>query len=199
MTTRSEPTRIASESSELAVVALLPVLGGAISTGRGLALGVALAATLLVTRATAVSFAAAPVGTRLVLCALVAGAVAVCGDLATHAWLPDLHAALGPFLIAAAPAALLQASVAASATRAATSIGALVFPIATLSLVGTCRELLGAGTLLADAGLLVGLDAAAWKITTPWHGFLVATQLPGALLSAALLMVIVRRLPKVIE
>ena len=56
--------------------------------------------------------------------------------------------------------------------------------------LGAMRELLGAGTLLADADLLFGPVATHWTLTIipDFRGFLLAILPPGAFIGLALLI-----------
>jgi electron transport complex protein RnfE len=173
----------------VALVASLPALVAATTAGTGAALGVAMAAILLATTVIGATFADLAAPARLAICAVVAGALAICCDLVAHAFLPDLRTALGPFLLATAPAALLHVAGSTGRTGAAGALRTALLAVAAFVAIGAIRELLGRGTLLADVGLLAGRDAAAWQVSLPWRGALAAVELPGALLAIALLLV----------
>jgi electron transport complex protein RnfE len=131
---------------------------------------------------------------RLLLGTIVAGALVTCLDLALHAFLPGLYATLGPFVLLIAPATLLFAHVCAAAPRRSVA-GSLAAGLATLGVfvaLGTLREVIGRGTLLADAALLADLDGTAWRITLTGGGVLAAALVPGALFTLAALLTLRR-------
>lgn len=117
-------------------------------------------------------------------------------DLAMNAWLHDLHKVLGIFipLIVTNCAILGRAEAYASRTtvdRAALDgvMMGLGFTFALLSL-GALREVIGQGTLLANAHLMFGEAARGWTITliSDYRGFLLAILPPGAFLGLGLLI-----------
>ena len=59
-----------------------------------------------------------------------------------------------------------------------------------LTLLGSIREIIGQGTLLADANLLFGPDASNWQfiVLDSYNGLLVALLPPGAFIILGLLL-----------
>ncbi len=184
------------EHDALALLAVLPVLAGATSVGTALALGTATIVVLAVTLAAiALLGPAASATARLLLGTLVAGALVTCLDLAVHAFLPGLYTALGPFVLLIAPATMLFAHVRSAALHRSVA-GSLAAGLATFGVfvaLGALREVIGRGTLLADAALLAGLDGTAWRIALPGGGILAAAFIPGALLTLAALLALRQR------
>lgn len=176
----------AHERGALALLTLVPLLIGAATFGTAVALGVATAFVAAAT-ATAVALLASPRSAlqRVTLAALVAAALVTCLDFACHALLPALHARLGSFLLPIAPTALLFALVDEAPRRAVTALIRAPVVVLVFVIVGLAREIVGQGSLLADAGLLVGASGDVWRISLPWSGMLGAALAPGALFAAA--------------
>jgi Na+-translocating ferredoxin:NAD+ oxidoreductase subunit E len=65
---------------------------------------------------------------------------------------------------------------------------------AVLLLLGIARETLGAGTLFAGAGALLGLPWLEVSFAAHWRGLLLAGLPPGAFLLLALLLALQQRL-----
>ena len=196
LTDESATTVSAREHDGLALLALVPVLAGATSLGTALALGTATVAVVAVTlAATAILGRSTSATARLLLGTVVAAALVTCLDLACHAFLPALHTALGPFILLIAPVTLLfsHARTPAAPRSFATTFAAGLGTIGTFVALGALREVVGRGTLLADAALLAGLDSAAWRITLPGEGILAAAFVPGALLALAALLALRNR------
>lgn len=119
-------------------------------------------------------------------------------DLAMQGWLFELHKVLGIFipLIVTNCAVLGRAEAYASRTtvdRAAMDgfMMGLGFTLV-LVLLGALREVVGQGTLLANAHLMFGEAARTWKITLigDYRGFLLAILPPGAFLGLGLLIAV---------
>ncbi len=179
------------EHDVFALLGLLPVLAGATSVGTALALGSATVAVLTVTLAATALLGRTPSATaRLLLATVVAAALVTCLDLASHALLPALHAALGPFVLLIAPATLLLAHARTPAPPLSftSAFAAGLALLGVFVALGALREAIGHGTLLADAALLAGRDSTAWRITLPGGGILAAAFVPGALLALAALL-----------
>jgi electron transport complex protein RnfE len=189
-------TSTCREHDALGLLAILPVLAGATSAGTALALGAATVVVLAVTLAAiALLGPATSAGARLLLGTIVSGALVTCLDLAARAFLPDLYAALGPFVLLIAPATLVFAHLFSTAPGRAVA-GSFAMGLATLGVfvaLGTLRELVGRATLLADTALLANLDGTTWRITLPGGGIPAAAFLPGALLTLAALLALHRR------
>ncbi|WP_126453869.1 electron transport complex subunit E [Sulfuriflexus mobilis] len=119
-------------------------------------------------------------------------------DLAMQGWLFELHKVLGIFipLIVTNCAILGRAEAYASRTtvdRAAMDgfMMGLGFTLVLL-LLGALREVLGQGTLFANAHLMFGEVARDWTITLigDYRGFLLAILPPGAFLGLGLLIAV---------
>lgn len=184
----------------LALCPLLAVTGTATNgLGMGLAtLAVLLPANLLVsaTRHLLAREVRIPV---FVL--LIAGLVTLV-DLLMNAYVHDLHKVLGLFipLIVTNCAILGRAEVFASrnALAPATVDGLAMGLGMTLAMVllGAFRELLGSGTLFADAALMLGPGLAWLEVTVvpDYDGFLLALLPPGGFMALGLLLAL-HRLP----
>jgi len=119
-------------------------------------------------------------------------------DLAMNAWLYDLHKVLGIFipLIVTNCAILGRAEAFASRTSVDRAVldgmmMGLGFTLVLL-LLGGMREVIGQGTLLANAHLMFGSMAEGWTITLidDYRGFLLAILPPGAFLGLGLLIAV---------
>jgi len=119
-------------------------------------------------------------------------------DLAMNAWLHDLHKVLGIFipLIVTNCAILGRAEAFASRTTVDRAVldgfmMGLGFMLV-LVLLGGMREVIGQGTLLANAHLMFGSIAENWTITliNDYRGFLLAILPPGAFLGLGLLIAV---------
>ena len=119
-------------------------------------------------------------------------------DLAMNGWLHDLHKVLGIFipLIVTNCAILGRAEAFASRTSVdrATFDGFMMgigFTFALL-LLGGMRELIGQGTLFANAHLMFGEVARGWTITVidDYRGYLLAILPPGAFIGLGLLIAV---------
>jgi len=119
-------------------------------------------------------------------------------DLAMNAWLYELHKVLGIFipLIVTNCAILGRAEAFASRTTVDRAVldgfmMGLGFMLV-LVLLGGMREVIGQGTLLANAHLMFGSMAENWTITLidDYRGFLLAILPPGAFLGLGLLIAV---------
>lgn len=127
---------------------------------------------------------------------LIIASVVTVVDLSMQAWFHDLYRVLGIFIplivtncmiIGRAEAfASRNAPLASVADGFATGLGFCL----TLLLLGSLRELLGRGTLLADAELMFGSFGAHMSLQViPGHpGFLLAMLPPGAFIGLGLLV-----------
>jgi len=128
-------------------------------------------------------------------------------DMAMNAWLHDLHKVLGLFipLIVTNCAILGRAEAFASQqpVREATLDGLMMgigFTIA-LVLLGAFREILGSGTLFADASLLLGQAFSFMEISfsSDYRGFLLMILPPGGFIALGFLLVGKRLVDRRIE
>jgi len=133
---------------------------------------------------------------RLPLFVLIIAGVVTIIELIMHAWLYELYKILGIFipLIVTNCAIIGRAEVFASKNRILPSVldglaMGLGFSFA-LIVLGGFRELLGSGTLLAQADLLFGDAAKDWKINVfdDSSGILLAMLPPGAFIGLGLLI-----------
>ncbi|MEW8560833.1 MAG: electron transport complex subunit RsxE, partial [Candidatus Thiodiazotropha sp.] len=117
-------------------------------------------------------------------------------DLSMNAWVHDLHKVLGLFipLIVTNCAILGRAESYASRNRILPSLFdglmmGLGFTLA-LVLLGAAREILGSGTLFADAALLLGSWAAflELELIPDYKGFLLIILPPGGFLVLGFLL-----------
>jgi electron transport complex protein RnfE len=117
-------------------------------------------------------------------------------DLGLNAWLHDLYKVLGLFiaLIVVNCAILGRAEAFASKnTVAASAVDGLAMGLGftgALTLIGLIRELLGSGTLFAQASLLLGPAFRAIELTVipGYGGFLLMILPPGGFLVLGLLL-----------
>lgn len=131
---------------------------------------------------------------RIVMFVLVIASLVTVVDLYMHAHFFDLHRELGIFV----PLIVSNCAILARADRFASRtdpLRAIVDGLATgvgfalvLAGVGAFRELLGNGTLLADAWMLFGEGARDLQMTLAADGFLIATLPPGAFLTFGLVL-----------
>ncbi|MGD8999141.1 MAG: electron transport complex subunit E [Granulosicoccaceae bacterium] len=117
-------------------------------------------------------------------------------DLAMNAWLHDLHKVLGIFI----PLIVTNCSILGRAESYASrnSVDRAVMDGLTMGLgftfallmLGGMREVIGQGTLLANAHLLFGEVARDWTITLVenYRGYLLAILPPGAFIGLGLLI-----------
>jgi len=127
-------------------------------------------------------------------------------DLAMNAWLHDLHKVLGLFipLIVTNCAILGRAESFASRNRMAPAVfdGLMMGVGFTLVLVtlGAMRELIGSGTLFANASLLLGeaMGFLEMRLIPDYRGFLLMILPPGGFLALGFLLAgqrLLKRLP----
>ena len=179
------------------LLGLCPLLAVSNSVVNALGLGLA---TLLVLTASNIAVSAirdvVRDEIRIPVFVLVIAAFVTTVELAMNAWLHELYTILGIFipLIVTNCAIIGRAEAFASRNPVAHAaldgfMMGLGFTLALLAL-GALRELLGAGTLLADAELLFGPVAESWTLTVipEFRGFLLAILPPGAFIGLALLI-----------
>lgn len=132
---------------------------------------------------------------RIPLFVLIIAALVTCVELVMQAWFPELYRVLGLFVALIVTNCIIIGRAEAYAARAdvlrAGADGVLMGLGFTLVLVmlGGLRELVGQGTLLADAALLFGPVAADWTLHLPGYpGLLLAVLPPGAFIGLGLLV-----------
>lgn len=177
------------------LLGICPLLAVTTSLVNGLALGLATTVVIVATN-TLVSLARRWMipTLRILLFVLIIASFVTIVDLLSNAYFHDLHEVLGLFipLIVTNCAILAQAETVASRRPVGVSVLAgfatgLGFTGALVAL-GTLRELIGRGTLLAGLELLVGQSASMGPIVLPVRGLLVAALPPGAFFGLAILV-----------
>jgi electron transport complex protein RnfE len=178
---------------------LCPLLAVTTTLVAGLALGVASAAVIVIASTTMAALRrfVAP-RARLPLALLILAALVTVVDLVTAAVLFDLHGVLGLFvpLIVVNSGLLAHArDVASERSVAFTFLSALATGLGfvfAFIVLGSLRELVGHGTLLAGTELL-GASGSELTLTLPWSGMLVAVLPPGAFFAMGLLLALRNR------
>lgn len=184
------------------LLGLCPLLGTSNSMVKALGLGLA-TIVVLVLCSTAVALIRGSLSqtVRLPVFLLIIATLTTCIELLMQAWRFELYQVLGIFvpLITTNCVILGRAeSFAANNSVARSAFDGLMvglgFALVLLTL-GTLRELLGQGTLLAGMGLLFGPAAADWKVQIPgYQGLLLAVLPPGAFLVLGLLIALKNRI-----
>ncbi len=179
------------------VLGLCPLLAITNTTINGLGLGIATLLVLTITNGlvSAIRNHTRP-EIRIPIYVLLIACVVTSIELLMNAYLPDLHRVLGIFiaLIATNCTVIARAEAFASKNEILPSLydgfmmglGFLLVLVA----LGAMRELLGSGTLLANAHLLFGEAARSLTITVfaDYRGFLLAILPPGAFIGLGLLI-----------
>jgi electron transport complex protein RnfE len=179
------------------LLGLCPLLAVTTSVVNGLGLGLATTLTLVFSNITVstIRHIVRP-EVRIPVFVLVIASIVTVIELAMNAWLHELYKILGIFipLIVTNCAIIGRAESFASRNSVDRALlDGLAMGIGfTLVLValGGMRELLGQGTLLAQAHLMFGESARDWTITVlgDYPGFLLAILPPGAFLGLGLLI-----------
>jgi len=179
------------------LLGLCPLLAVSNNVINGFSLGLATLLTLVIANL-AVS-AMRPIlinAIRIPIFVLVIASTVTIIELLMKAWLPALHASLGIFLPLIVTNCLIIGRVEAFASRQG-SKNALIDAMAmglgflwVLVLLGGLRELIGQGSLLSEADLLLGNFASSWpiQIFNTDSGMLVALLPPGAFFGLGLLL-----------
>lgn len=183
------------------MLALCPLLAVTTSATNGLGMGLASLAVLILTNAiiSAVRNIISPQVRIPVLIVLIATVVTLV-DMAINAFMHDLYKVLGLFiaLIVTNCAIFGRAESFASKNTVPLAIAdALAMGIGftwVLVAVGGMREIIGSGTLFANASLLLG-NSFAWLETTViphYSGILLAILPPGAFMALGILIALKR-------
>lgn len=183
------------------MLALCPLLAVTTSATNGLGMGIASLAVLILTNISisAVRGVISPQVRIPVLIVLIATVVTLV-DMAMNAWLHDLYKVLGLFIALivtncaifgrAESFASKQPVPLAAADALAMGLGFTWVLVA----VGGMREIVGSGTLFANASLLLG-SQFSWLETTVipgYRGILLAILPPGAFMALGFLVAIKR-------
>ena len=180
------------------LLGLCPLLAVSATVVNGLGLGIATLFTLLVTN-TLVSASRRWLRQEIripIFVLIIASSVTVV-ELVMAAWFHELFMILGIFipLIVTNCAILGRAEVFASRNPVLPSIVDAIAMgagfILVLVAMGGIRELLGQGTLFANANLMFGDGARSWTLVLvdDYRGFLLAVLPPGAFLTLAALLI----------
>lgn len=192
-------------SQSLALCPLLAVTGTATNgIGMGAATTVVLVFSSLVV---AVFRGIISPEVRIPVFVLIIATIVTLVDMSMNAWMHDLHKVLGLFipLIVTNCAILGRAESFASKNAALPAVTdglmmGLGFTLVLITL-GAARELLGSGTLFANAELLLGKSLAFMELTLipDYRGFLVAVLPPGGFLILGFLLAGKRVLDRQLE
>lgn len=202
MTTNSEITGSGLWTSNVALVQLLglcPLLAVTSTVVNGVGLGLATMVTLIVSN-TLVSLIRGFVRSevRLPVFVLIIACVVTMIELAMKAFFYDLYLVLGIFI----PLIVTNCAIIGRAEGFASKnpVGASALDgfmmgfgfLLVLALLGGIREVIGFGTLFANANLMFGEAASALTIVlnADYGGFLLAVLPPGAFFGLAILIVI---------
>lgn len=181
----------------VALLGLCPLLAVSNTVVNSLGLGIATTLTLVLSN-TLVSSVRRYIlpEIRLPLFVLMIAGIVTTIELIMNAWFYELYKILGIFipLIVTNCAIIGRAEIFASKNRLFPSLldglaMGLGFSLALLFL-GACREILGTGTLFAQAELLFGETARNWQINVieDYSGTLLALLPPGAFIGLGLLV-----------
>ncbi len=179
------------------LLALCPLLAVTNTATNGLGMGLATAAVLLLSGMTVSLFRdLITPEVRIPVFVLIIATIVTLVDMAMNAWLHDLHKVLGLFipLIVTNCAILGRAEAFASKNAVApSSVDGLMMGLGfTLALVilGAVREIIGSGTLFANAALLLGdkLSFLELHLIPDYSGFLLVVLPPGGFLVLGFLL-----------
>lgn len=197
-----------NNSGLVQLLGLCPLLAVTSSVVNGLGLGIASTITLT-TSNTLVSLIRHTVRpeVRVPVFVLIIASIVTAIELSMHAWFHDLYLILGIFIPLIVTNCVILGRAEAFASKHDVGRSALDgFMIGmgfTLVLVtlGGMRELIGNGTLFANANLMFGDIAKNWSLTLieDYRGFLVAILPPGAFLGLGLLIAIKNVIDKKVE
>jgi len=184
------------------LLGLCPLLGTSSSMVNALGLGLA-TIFVLVCSSVAVSLIRGTLSeaVRPPAFLLVIATLTTCLELLMQAWRYELYEVLGIFVPLITTNCLILGraeSFAANNNLVRSAFDALMMGLGfalVLLTIGTLRELLGHGTLLAGMDLLFGPAAAGWKLHIPgYQGLLLAVLPPGAFLVLGLLLALKNRI-----
>lgn len=179
------------------LLALCPLLAVTGTATNGLGMGIASLVVMVLSNLVVALFRGIITPeVRIPVFVLLIAAIVTVVDMLINAWLHELHKVLGLFipLIVTNCAILGRAESFASrqTVRASITDGFAMGTGFTLALValGAVREILGAGTLFANASLLLGETFSFLEITLipDYRGFLIMALPPGGFLMMGFLM-----------
>lgn len=179
------------------MLGLCPTMAVTGSATNGLGMGLATTAVLVASNmliSSVRNFVSADV--RIPIYIVLIASLVTMVDMSMNAWLHDLHKVLGLFIALIVVNCAILGRAEAFASRSpildsgidglATGVG---FTLA-LTLIGAVREVIGAGTLFANAHLLLG-DSFAFletRVIPDYRGFLLTILPPGGFLVLGFLM-----------
>ena len=179
------------------MLALCPLLAVTGSASNGLGMGIATMVVMILSNLAVAMFRGfITPAVRIPVFVLLIAAIVTVVDMMMNAWLHELHKVLGLFipLIVTNCAILGRAEAFASreTIRASLTDGlamGLGFTFA-LVVLGAVREIIGAGTLFANASLLLGEHFAFLETTLlpGYRGFLIAALPPGGFIMMGFLL-----------
>ena len=180
------------------LLGLCPLLAVTSSTINGIGLGLATMITLILSNSL-VSMIRNVVRpeVRLPVFVLIIASVVTIIELSMKAWFYDLFLVLGIFIPLIVTNCSIIARAEGFASKNPVGLSALdgfmmgLGFLLVLTLLGLLREVVGSGTILANADLMFGPAAGMLKITLSedYGGFLMAILPPGAFFGLALLIV----------
>ena len=185
------------------LLALCPVLAVTNTATNGLGMGIATLVVLVMSNLVISMFRGLITQeVRIAVFVLLIAGIVTLVDMIMNAWLHELYKVLGLFipLIVTNCAILGRAESFASRQPISLSVadGLMMGLGFTLSLVvlGACREIIGSGTLFANASLLLGDMFSAIELTLipDYRGFLLVILPPGGFLALGLLLGLKRRI-----
>ena len=179
------------------MLALCPLLAVTTSATNGLGMGLATTAVLMTSNLIVSAFRGliSP-AVRIPVYVLLIASIVTLVDMGMNAWLHELHKVLGLFipLIVTNCAILGRAeSFASRQPLPAALLDGIMMGLGftfALVMLGACREILGSGTLFANASLLLGTPLRALEITLidDYQGFLLMLLPPGGFLVLGFLL-----------
>ena len=179
------------------MLALCPAMAVTTTGTNGLGMGLATTAVLVASNVLVASIRSlVSPQVRIPIFVVLIATLVTLVDLGLNAWLHDLYKVLGLFiaLIVVNCAILGRAEAFASKNSvAASAVDGLAMGLGftgALTLIGLIRELLGSGTLFAQASLLLGPAFRAIELTVipDYGGFLLMILPPGGFLVLGLLL-----------
>ncbi len=179
------------------LLGMCPTMAMTTSATNGLGMGLATAAVMAASSLLVALFRGyITQEVRIPVYILIVASMVTLVDLTMNAWMHELYKVLGlfiPLIVSnCLPLARLEAFAAKEPVLPSLMDGLFMGIGFTLSLtvIGACREIVGSGTLFADASLLLGpaFKAMEMRILPPDTGVLLAILPPGGFLATGLLL-----------